>query len=655
MKVYRLFPLLLTAFLGGCYTMDVPEPEKPDSVVKLSLDDDPYALKDPIGIGYETSCTLTFEYEDISRITASAPAGWTAVVKMSGGSGSLKVSAPKYGEDSVQSGDIVLKIYDGTGSFFEKKFPVYAIESELEFEIPDFDFSAVNEFTLGSRTTVRFNCSPSFKNIEFDLPAGWKGIEKTRGTFTIIAPDLTEESGDAEGTVTVTPVSWGGMKSSELAKSFPVHVDATKPTFQFVDEEVSFTFGETRELEITAKGLKNLVTPETPEGWNIDWSGILDGTVKVTAPAKGTDTFACTSVLQLSAVSNADNSAISSNSSVIRLYGINSAQELLDFRAVYEAEDIDDPDVSEEAIGKWMSDGELCLNTDITLTTEMLHSKAYIIKYLNLPLEGNNHTINIDFECNATRAGIFQYNNGDIRNLKLAGKLINSYEGGVSHIGPLVANPLTAVIENVECSVDVTYNVGTSVLVKSIVGGIGGFPAANYAPTFRNCKYSGTITCNNDAFSVGGIVGSTDTGKPGAMTTVEGCTFSGNIILNHLAENTAVTSRVGGMLGDLARQGTIVDCVSDGNITINAGGNRYASSNGFGFGGICGRITAPASGYTMSAVIKNARFSGTIKVNGTAGNEDKTRYGQILGCSPNDNATNILTKENWIEEGTISL
>ena len=30
MKAYKYLPLLLTAFLTGCYKMDVPEPEKPD-------------------------------------------------------------------------------------------------------------------------------------------------------------------------------------------------------------------------------------------------------------------------------------------------------------------------------------------------------------------------------------------------------------------------------------------------------------------------------------------------------------------------------------------------------------------------------------------------------------------------------------------------
>ena len=655
MKVYRFLPFILAAFLGGCYVLDVPDPETPESVVRLSLDDDPYAMKDPIGIDYETSQTLTFTYDDISRIVATAPQGWTVLVKMSGGNGTLKISAPKYGEESVPSGDVVLKLYDGTGSFSEKKFPVYAIEGALVFAIQDFDFSAVSEFTLGSRTTVKFDCSPSFKNIEFDLPAGWKAIEKTRGTFTIIAPDLTVETGDAEGTVTVTPVSWTGQKGTELAKSFAVHVDATKPTFQFVEEETSFTYGETKELEITAKGLKDLVTPEAPAGWTIDWSGVLDGTVKVTAPAKDADGFVGVDTLVLNAVSNTDNSAITSNSSVIRLYGINSAKELLDFRAVYEAEDMNDPNTDETALAKWLVDGALTLNSDITLTTDMLTNKAFVIKTLNVPLEGNGHTVTLDLECNATVAGIFQYITTEVRNLKLAGSVKNSYSGGVSYTSTLVSVPMTCTIENVECAADVTYDVGPSTLVKSIVGGIGGYPRANYAPTFKNCKYTGTITCNNDAFSVGGIVGCSDIGKPGALTTVEGCTFAGEIILNHPNADGGITSRVGGMLGDLARQAAILDCVSEGTITINANGKRYASSSGFGFGGLVGRITAPASGYTMAATIKNARFTGTIKINGAAGNEDKTRYGQILGCSPNDNATNILIKENWIEEGTLSL
>ena len=73
-------------------------------------------------------------------------------------------------------------------------------------------------------------------------------------------------------------------------------------------------------------------------------------------------------------------------------------------------------------------------------------------------------------------------------------------------------------------------------------------------------------------------------------------------------------------------------------------------------------VTVDDEGYiaaTPNYDITEATFTisddGTITLNNGASNEDKARYGQILGCSPNDNATNVLTKENWVEEGTISL
>jgi len=655
MKVYRLLPLLTIAFLGGCYVMDVPDPEAPQSVVRLSLDDDPYALAEPIGIDYETSRTLAFSYEDISRIVAEAPLGWTVQVRMSSGNGTLKVSAPKYGTESVQSGDVVLKLYDGSGSFSEKKFPVYAIEGDLEFSIVDFDLSAVSEFTLGSRTTVRFNCSPSFKNIEFDLPDGWKAMERTRGTFTVIAPDLSVESGDAEGTVTVTPVSWTGLRSEELSRSFAVHVDATKPTFQFVDEETSFGYGETKELEITAKGLRDIVLPEAPEGWSIDWSGLLDGTVRVTAPEKTSELFKGEGALELSAVSNTDGSSVVSNSCVIRLFGINSAAELLAFRSVYEKDSRDEPDTDPESIGKWLVDGALSLNSDISLTNDMLVGRACIIKYLNVPLEGNGHTVDLDLECNATVAAIFQYAAADVRNLKLTGSISNSYSAGLSYIAPLVASPMKSTYDNVVSSVTVTYDVPESVLARTVVGGICAYPRANYASTYVNCVFDGTIHCKSDVFSAGGIVGCTDVGKPGSVTTVDHCTFSGEIICDHAYSDSGITPRIGGMLGDLARQGVITDCTSEGTIMINANGKRFSYNSGCGIGGLVGRITAPADGYSMSATIKNVRFTGTIRINNPAPDEDKTRYGQILGCSPSDKATAVLVKESWAEEGTLSL
>ncbi|MBR5704175.1 MAG: hypothetical protein IKX45_08000 [Bacteroidales bacterium] len=655
MKAFKYILFALLATFAGCYVMDVPVPEQPEPVVRLSLDDDPYSGKEAIGLDYETSTTLTFSYEDISRIVATAPLGWTAVVKMSGGNGTLKISAPKYGEESVQAGDVVLKLYDGTGSFAEKKFPVKAIEGELRFNIVDFDFTVVSEFTLGSLTTVRFDYSPSFKNLEFTLPAGWKAIEKTRGTFTIIAPDLSVEAGDAEGTVTVTPVSWTGQKSTELARSFAVHVDATKPTFQFVDEETSFTYGETKELEIVAKGLNSLTYPEVPAGWTIDWTGILDGSIKVTAPARKADGAVGATSLTLSAVSNTDNAPISSNVSVIRLFGINNAQELLDFRAVYEAESADEPNTDPDALGKWLVDGALTLNTGITLTSAMLTKNAYVIKTLDIPLEGNDNTITLDLVCNAAVAGIFQYVTSEVRNLKLAGTIVNSYSSALSYIGPLAACPMNSTFESIECSVDITYDVAASVLFKTVIGGICGYPRTNYAPTFKNCKYSGTIHCKSDPFSVGGIVGCTDVGKPGSLTTVDHCTFSGTMIFDHNISDSGITPRVGGMLGDLARQAIITDCLSEGTITINANGKRFCYSSSCGVGGICGRNTAPASGYTMAATLKNVKFTGKIEIINAASNEDKTRYGQILGCIPGDSAAGALVRENWQEEGTLSL
>ena len=654
MKAYHFIICILLATLTGCYVMDVPEPEAPAPAIKLSLDDDPYAALEPVAIAYEESETLSFSYEDISRVVAEAPLGWSAVVKMTGGNGTIKITAPKYGQESVPEGVIALKLYDGSGSFKQKDIPVKAFEESLTFEIVDFNLDTVSEFTLGSRTTVNFLYSSSFKNLEFQLPAGWKAIEKSRGSFTVIAPDLTVESGDESGTITVTPVSWGGTKGEDLAKRFAVHVDRNKPTFQFVEEETTFTYGETKELEVTAKGIKDLSYPETPEGWTIDWSSILDGTVKVTAPTREASTVGCASLV-LSAISNTDQAAISSNASVIRLYGLNSAEEVLAFRKVYEAPGADDPDTDPASIGKWLVDGVLTLNADINLTSDMLTVRAYIIKNLNVPLDGNGHAFHLDLACNAAVASIFQYADADIRNLKLTGTLVNTYEGGLSYIAPLVARPMDMTMENIDSSVDVHYKVGSSTLFKTLVGGIAAVSQSNCSPTFKDCSYSGTITLDNDAFGVGGIIGSTDTGKPGGTTTIDGCTFSGAIILNHQIADSGITPRLGGFLGDLARIGVVTNCVSEGTITFNAGGKRVLSSNAGGVGGVVGRITAPASGYTMSSTIKNVTFKGSIIVNDCAASEDKTRYGQILGCSPNANADAALVKENWTEEGTIRM
>ena len=654
MKAYQFIICALLAVLTGCYVMDVPQPETPSPAIRLTMDDDPFSATEPVSIGYEQSQTLSFEYEDISRVVAEAPLGWAAVVKMTGGNGTIKISAPRYGQESVPSGDVVLKLYDGSGSFKEKAIRVEAFEDALKFVITDLDLDAVSEFTLGSRTAVHYDCSNSFKNLEFNLPAGWKAIEKSRGTFILIAPDLTVESGDESGTVTVTPVSWGGAKGEDLVRSIRVHVDRNKPTFQFVEEETSFAYGETKELEITAKGVKDIIYPATPAGWTIDWTGLMDGTVKVTAPARDA-AVAGAGTLILGATSNADQSPISSNPSVIRLYGINSADELLAFRSVYEGVDPDDPETDPAVIGKWMVDGVLSLNADLDLTSSMLTKSAYIIKYLNVPLEGNGHTLHLDLECNAAVGAVFQYNTADIRNLKVTGSIVNSFEGGVSKTAPLVAEPMTATIENIDCSADVHYKVGASCLVKSGIGGIGAYSRANESPTFKNCTYSGTITLDNDAFAVGGIIGSSDTGKPGGTTTIEGCTFSGAIILNHQIADSGITPRLGGFLGDLARVGVVNDCTSTGTITVNAGGKRVLSSNAGGFGGVVGRITAPASGYTMSSTIKNVTFKGTLQVVNAAASEDKTRYHQILGCSPNANSDAALIKENWSEEGTLIL
>ena len=152
MKAYQFIICALLAVLTGCYVMDVPQPETPSPAIRLTMDDDPFSATEPVSIGYEQSQTLSFEYEDISRVVAEAPLGWAAVVKMTGGNGTIKISAPRYGQESVPSGDVVLKLYDGSGSFKEKAIRVEAFEDALHIpvETPVFKGTALLEHKKAS-------------------------------------------------------------------------------------------------------------------------------------------------------------------------------------------------------------------------------------------------------------------------------------------------------------------------------------------------------------------------------------------------------------------------------------------------------------------------------------------------------------------------
>lgn len=435
--------------------------------------------------------------------------------------------------------------------------------TELSFK----NVIAAIRFTVDMKNIV----SVSLKGNSGEKLAGTVKVDATNGEIVEVADSLTE--------VTLTPAGEtfepGQYVFTLLPAQFPQgltltftdkegnateRVNNTDLTIarsrlldlgafiKLYDSELSFNPGESKDIRVLSQGVGGLAVENVPDGWKVDAASLADGLLKITAPAAGAAVPA--GAFDLKGTSAAGN-AVVSDDVVIRLYGINSTEEFLAFRSLYQGDDASDNDrlnspvVDPAVIGKYLVDGAVSLNSDLSFTTDDMLLKAYIIKYWNLPLEGNGHTINIDFEGTVSLCALFQYLGADVRNLNIAGKSSVAYSGD-ARLASLAAFATNNTLEIKNVSSTVAFSSSTK------VGNFGGILAyANQGTlTLDGCSFSGSFDYAPEAVSAapafGGLVG-----RANSTLTIKNSSVEApfNIALDNRKLCTAATSGVGGILG----------------------------------------------------------------------------------------------------------
>ena len=425
-------------------------------------------------------------------------------------------------------------------------------------------------------------------------------------------------------------------------------------------DPVSLAYGASVQIPFTYENLKS-ATPvsgavtEAPAGWTIDFAGIAasEPYITVTAPAQEAvkaGTAAGIGELTIAVTTSTGETATNVVKPVVRLYGINSKAEFTAFKTAY-GPTANMPNL--EGLDAWLVDGAITLNTDLTITTDDL-STYYVIKFLDLPLEGNDRTITYANVDNGTQ-GLLAFCQGlhaDVRNLSFDGTIVNTAKG--SEVTMLAARGINtnsssrkskaATVTNVHVKssalISYEYN-GTG--STAVVGGLcGRSTEANSVLTFRNCSVEGTVRSTLGAPAALGGCAACDGNGTDVRAEFYSCTFSGTVELTQ-AINKAGNIRVGGFVGDGARQSYFEDCTSSGTLRADMGGFVFNPSNrGSGLGGFVGRTTASTSTLTMYCGFKNCTFSGSITATNmlaaeaeygwtSDGYDSSATFGQIVG------------------------
>ncbi len=602
-------------------------------------------------IEFETTIELPYTASGVSKVTATAPAGWSCDVRSS--DHKVAITAPEYADATkVNSGLITFNLYDGTGSKVEKTLAVSATEGGMSFSIvTPKDLTKTQIFTKGSSIVFGCEMSASVKTLEFELPAGWSGeVERETNSFRIISPLFTKaDNSDAEqGTVTVTPISWSDQRGEGLKVSFDVLAHLVS-TFEFLETRLTFSYGETKTVNVTAPAIQSIAEQTCPEGWTVDYSDIVNGIVKITAPQKGSDHATYGSI---TAKGNYPADTADSNELIVRMYGINNLDDLHNFLDAYgRANGAERNDISEYTVNDTIK-----LNNDIEVPQSEFTAKAFLAYNLDTPLDGNNKTLTVTCEGPNGVVCLFQNLKADVKNLNIAGTMKNTQGYSVqARIGSLAAalgkSGLT--IENVNSSVNITYSPSgisnrlSTTDVKTYIGGLIGNSSNNIAVTFKNCSYSGTMTVNYRARAIGGIMAATPEGNypkaDGSVvrsqcyeTKVIGCNFSGTINYNVRVSQKSggVNDRVGGIIGDVTRICTIDgQTESCGTINIDASsesqGEFVQSAGGF-VGWKSNVAQLDINNSSTSTIINVSNLHGTAQV--PAGL--KTYFDPVAGNTP---------------------
>lgn len=189
-----------------------------------------------------------------------------------------------------------------------------------------------------------------------------------------------------------------------------------------------------------------------------------------------------------------------------------------------------------------------------TLTADIIVTAPYANEFTGT-FDGNGHTVTLEITAKTNYVGLFK---------TLAG-------------GAVVKNVITA------GSVTTTG--------KKCVAGIAGYATDNVK--IENCKNTASITGNKN---VGGILGEAYNNEESISVGIKNCANEGAV--------NGTGSAVGGIVGKMEGQNSIIDCYNRGNIT---GFNNYA--------GIVGQSTG-----ALVATIKNCYSVGAVTAYGASTN-----------------------------------
>lgn len=201
-----------------------------------------------------------------------------------------------------------------------------------------------------------------------------------------------------------------------------------------------------------------------------------------------------------------------------------------------------------EAFAEMDASGSYKLAADITVTEPYAND-------FSGTFDGNGHTVTLDITASTANVGLFS---------KLAD-------------GAVVKNVITA------GSVTATG--------KKCVAGIAGYATDNVK--IENCKNTASITGNKN---VGGILGEAYNNEESIFVGIKNCANEGAV--------NGTGSAIGGIVGKMEGQNSIIDCYNRGNIT---GFNNYA--------GIVGQSTG-----ALVATIKNCYSVGAVTAYGASTN-----------------------------------
>ena len=431
-------------------------------------------------------------------------------------------------------------------------------------------------------------------------------------------------------------------------------------------DETSFDFGEEKKFyflgpsEVTSLAL----TAESPSGWKIVSYDGNENSVIIKAPEKTDEYTPCGNI---GLVGNG--SRTSTNTLAVRLNGICSKEELLEFRSRYGALDTT-PQTT--GLDKYLYKGEIFLHTDITLEKADMLSSAYFMRFLKLPLNGGGHKITMDgWTGTAACMGLFQYLSANVTDLKLTGTVDYTRNGSSENIiaagalasrannGVTISKVYSAVkfrVKNVgtetmrvggligyvspdatvtissggvTASGLVSYTYDGSATSNSGVGGIlGGCGLTSGTTTLNSVGFTGTIDVYGPLHCAGGLVAQAGSDSPGGALVLNNCKFSGKF--NYTRMRALNSERIGGLVGDAARNLEISGGSNAGTMTLNLANTVFAGA-GRGFGGVVGRTTKPTGSYNIATKISNFTNTCALTVNGCNSTDDKTSFAKSIG------------------------